>query len=63
MHRSTLCMRIRRMHKSDDVELRAEPRTARRCACAQGACTKVTTSSCGKSHAPLDAAHARKARA
>eukprot|EP00965_Chrysotila_dentata_P028861 959149-Pleurochrysis_carterae.AAC.1 len=35
-HRSTLCMRTRRMHKSAEVERRAGPRTARRCACAQG---------------------------
>eukprot|EP00965_Chrysotila_dentata_P161940 5348385-Pleurochrysis_carterae.AAC.1 len=40
-HRSTLCKRTRRMHKGADVERRAEPHIARRCACAQGACTKV----------------------
>eukprot|EP00965_Chrysotila_dentata_P022514 745460-Pleurochrysis_carterae.AAC.1 len=39
------------MHKSADVERRAEPRTARRCACAQGACTNVPTSGGGLSYA------------
>eukprot|EP00965_Chrysotila_dentata_P003775 123624-Pleurochrysis_carterae.AAC.1 len=29
-HRSTLCTRTRRMHKSGDVERRVEPRTDRR---------------------------------
>eukprot|EP00965_Chrysotila_dentata_P116658 3856367-Pleurochrysis_carterae.AAC.1 len=55
MHRSTLRMRARRMRKSADVERRAEPRTARRCACARGACTKVPTSSGRQSRAPLAA--------
>eukprot|EP00965_Chrysotila_dentata_P063116 2091579-Pleurochrysis_carterae.AAC.1 len=49
------------MHKSADVERQAETRTARRCACARGACTKVPSG--GQSHAPLDVAHARKAHA
>eukprot|EP00965_Chrysotila_dentata_P070489 2329479-Pleurochrysis_carterae.AAC.1 len=38
-HRSTRCMRARCMHISADVERQAEPRTARRYACARGACT------------------------
>eukprot|EP00965_Chrysotila_dentata_P111913 3701184-Pleurochrysis_carterae.AAC.1 len=51
------------MHRSADVEQRAEPRTARRCACAQRAREKVPTSSGGQSHAPLDAVNAHKAQA
>eukprot|EP00965_Chrysotila_dentata_P077024 2543498-Pleurochrysis_carterae.AAC.1 len=51
------------MHKRADVEGRAEPRTARGCACAQRACTKVPTSSGRQSHAPLDAVHAYRAYA
>eukprot|EP00965_Chrysotila_dentata_P120718 3992327-Pleurochrysis_carterae.AAC.1 len=51
------------MHKGADVKRRAEPRTARRCACAQGESTEVPTSSGGQSNAPLDAMHAHKAHA
>eukprot|EP00965_Chrysotila_dentata_P071666 2367724-Pleurochrysis_carterae.AAC.1 len=51
------------MHRGADVERRAEPRTARRCACAQVACTQVPTASGGQSHPPLDAVHAHKAHA
>eukprot|EP00965_Chrysotila_dentata_P167424 5528419-Pleurochrysis_carterae.AAC.1 len=56
-------MSAKRMRKSADVGRRTEPRTDRRCACAQGACIKVPTSSGGQSHALLDAVHAHKAHA
>eukprot|EP00965_Chrysotila_dentata_P035378 1177122-Pleurochrysis_carterae.AAC.1 len=41
-------MSASRMRKSADVGRRTEPRTDRRGACAQGACTKVPTSSGGR---------------